>query len=66
MCLFLVLGTTSFGASPPVKGVEHWVDNGPIRLYVWEKYVEDVGHQARTRPPPIGGDGSERSLGLTE
>jgi pimeloyl-ACP methyl ester carboxylesterase len=36
----LVLGATCFGASQPVNGVEHWVNNGPIRLYVWEKYVE--------------------------
>ncbi len=36
----LVLGATSVGASQPVKGVEHWVNNGVIRLYVWEKYVE--------------------------
>ncbi len=37
----LVLGTWSLAASQPVKGVEHWVDNGNIRLYVWEKYVEN-------------------------
>ena len=36
----LVLGATCFGASQSVNGVEHWVNNGPIRLYVWEKYVE--------------------------
>ena len=36
----VVLVATSFGASQPVNGVEHWVNNGPIRLYVWEKYVE--------------------------
>src|SRR5271169_326971 len=35
----LVLGTTSFGFSQSVTGTEHWVDNGAIRLYVWEKYV---------------------------
>src|SRR5271157_1263599 len=35
----LVLGTTSFGASQSVAGTEHWVDNGAIRLYVWEKCV---------------------------
>ena len=35
----LILGTTCFGASQPVNGVEHWVNNGAIRLYVWEKYV---------------------------
>jgi pimeloyl-ACP methyl ester carboxylesterase len=37
----LVLGTWSLAVSQPVKGVEHWVDNGNIRLYVWEKYVEN-------------------------
>lgn len=35
----LVLGTLSIASSQPVNGVEHWVDNGNIRLYVWEKYV---------------------------
>jgi len=30
VCLFLVLNTTSFGASQPVQGAEHWVNNGPI------------------------------------
>ncbi len=36
----LVLATACFGASQSVNGVEHWVNNGAIRLYVWEKYVE--------------------------
>ena len=40
LLLCLILGA-SFAASQTVKGVEHWVDNGPIRLYVWEKYVEN-------------------------
>jgi pimeloyl-ACP methyl ester carboxylesterase len=35
----LAVASTSFGASPP-NGVEHWVNNGTIKLYVWEKYVE--------------------------
>jgi len=35
----LILGSTCFGASQPVTGAEHWVNNGAIRLYVWEKYV---------------------------
>ena len=35
----LILGTLSIASSQPVNGVEHWVDNGNIRLYVWEKYV---------------------------
>ncbi len=39
VCFVTVLGTASMGASQSVNGVEHWVDNGPIRLYVWEKYV---------------------------
>jgi pimeloyl-ACP methyl ester carboxylesterase len=39
LAVFLVLGTTSFGASRSVNGVEHWVNNGAIRLYIWEKYV---------------------------
>jgi pimeloyl-ACP methyl ester carboxylesterase len=38
--VFLLLATASFGASQSVTGTEHWVNNGPIRLYVWEKYVE--------------------------
>lgn len=37
----LVLGIWSLAVSEPVKGVEHWVDNGNIRLYVWEKYLEN-------------------------
>ena len=36
----LALASASFAASQPVNGVEHWVNNGAIRLYVWEKYVE--------------------------
>ena len=39
LAVCLVLGTTSFGASQSVTGTEHWVNNGVIRLYVWEKYV---------------------------
>jgi pimeloyl-ACP methyl ester carboxylesterase len=35
----LVLGTTGLVASQTVNTVEHWVDNGNIRLYVWEKCV---------------------------
>ncbi|HYA96196.1 MAG TPA: alpha/beta fold hydrolase [Terriglobales bacterium] len=27
-------------AAQTVKSAEHWVDNGPIRLYVWEKYAD--------------------------
>jgi len=40
VCLVVALSAPSFGASQPVQGVEHWVNNRPIRLYVWEKYVE--------------------------
>jgi len=40
LAVCLILGTTSFGASQPVKGGEHWVNNGIYRLYIWEKYVE--------------------------
>ncbi len=36
----VILGTTCFGASQPVSGVEHWVNNGIFRLYIWEKYAE--------------------------
>jgi pimeloyl-ACP methyl ester carboxylesterase len=36
----LVLCTTCFGVAQPVSGLDHWVNNGAIRLYVWEKYVE--------------------------
>ena len=35
----LVLGTAGLVASQTVNRVEHWVDNGNIRLYVWEKCV---------------------------
>lgn len=34
-----VLGVVTLAASQTTKGVEHWVDNGNIRLYVWEKCV---------------------------
>jgi pimeloyl-ACP methyl ester carboxylesterase len=36
---FLLLCTFTFGAPQPASGVEHWVNNGPVRLYVWEKYT---------------------------
>jgi len=35
----LILGSAGFVASQTVTGAEHWVDNGKIRLYVWEKYA---------------------------
>jgi pimeloyl-ACP methyl ester carboxylesterase len=34
----LILATAGLAASQAVTGVEHWVNNGNIRLYVWEKY----------------------------
>ena len=37
LCLVL---STAVAAAQTVKSAEHWVDNGPIRLYVWEKYVD--------------------------
>ncbi|MGC9977308.1 MAG: alpha/beta fold hydrolase, partial [Syntrophales bacterium] len=37
--LGIILGATSFAASQSAKGVEHWVNNVNIQLYVWEKYV---------------------------
>jgi len=39
--LFLCLVvSTAVAAAQTVKSAEHGVDNGPVRLYVWEKYVE--------------------------
>jgi len=35
----LILGSAGFVVSQTVTGTEHWVDNGKIRLYVWEKYA---------------------------
>jgi pimeloyl-ACP methyl ester carboxylesterase len=40
LLLSLVLAAT-IAAAQTVKSAEHWVDNGPIRLYVWEKYVDN-------------------------
>jgi pimeloyl-ACP methyl ester carboxylesterase len=37
LCLVL---STAVAAAQTAKSAEHWVNNGPIRLYVWEKYVE--------------------------
>ena len=34
----LVLATTCFGQK--VTGVEHWVNNGIYKLYIWEKYAD--------------------------
>lgn len=41
-CFFavcLILGIAGIAASQTVNGVDHWVSNGKITLYVWEKYV---------------------------
>ena len=35
----LVLATIGTAASQTINGTEHWVNNGNIRLYVWEKYM---------------------------
>jgi pimeloyl-ACP methyl ester carboxylesterase len=35
----LVLAMSGPAASQTITGAEHWVDNGNIRLYVWEKYT---------------------------
>jgi pimeloyl-ACP methyl ester carboxylesterase len=37
--VILLLGAICSGAPQPITGVEHWVNNGPVRLYVWEKYT---------------------------
>jgi pimeloyl-ACP methyl ester carboxylesterase len=37
--LVSLFGATAFGASQNISGAEHWVNNGPVRLYVWEKYA---------------------------
>jgi pimeloyl-ACP methyl ester carboxylesterase len=45
LAVCLILGATSLGASQPVNGVEHWVNNGAIKLYVWEKYAETTNNK---------------------
>lgn len=35
----LVLAATGPAVSQTITGTEHWVNNGDIRLYVWEKYT---------------------------
>ena len=35
----LLLGAVCFGATQSITGIEYWVNNGPVRLYVWEKYA---------------------------
>jgi pimeloyl-ACP methyl ester carboxylesterase len=35
----LVLATAAPAVSQAINGSEHWVDNGNVRLYVWEKVV---------------------------
>jgi pimeloyl-ACP methyl ester carboxylesterase len=39
MGVCLVLAATGLAASQTINGAEHWVNNGNIRLYVWEKYT---------------------------
>ena len=43
---FILSGATAFAASPAITGAEHWVNNGPVRLYVWEKYAGTVAGKA--------------------
>lgn len=43
---FILSGATAFAASPAITGVEHWVNNGPVRLYVWEKYAGTAAGKA--------------------
>jgi len=38
-CTCLVTGGATSSAAQDVAGAEHWVDNGGMRIYVWEKYV---------------------------
>lgn len=33
---FMLMSASAFAQ---ITGVEHWVENGPIKLYVWEKYA---------------------------
>jgi pimeloyl-ACP methyl ester carboxylesterase len=37
--VLLVLAWSAPSAAQEVTGVEHWVENGGIRIYVWEKYA---------------------------
>jgi pimeloyl-ACP methyl ester carboxylesterase len=39
MGVCLVLAATGSAMSQTITGAEHWVNNGNIRLYVWEKYM---------------------------
>jgi hypothetical protein len=36
---FYVLGSLMPLAAQEVSGVEHWVENAGVRLYLWEKYI---------------------------
>ena len=36
----LVFAMAGHVAAQKINGVEHWVDNGNMRLFVWEKFVE--------------------------
>ncbi|HTZ40988.1 MAG TPA: alpha/beta hydrolase [Syntrophales bacterium] len=39
MGVCLVFASSAPAASQAINGAEHWVNNGDIRLYVWEKYA---------------------------
>jgi len=44
--LVLFLGAVCSAAPQAITGVEHWVNNGPVRLYVWEKYSGGLAGKA--------------------
>jgi pimeloyl-ACP methyl ester carboxylesterase len=39
IAVFFLVGAVAFSTTQPVTGVEHWVNNGNVRLYVWEKHA---------------------------
>ena len=40
-----ILASVALSAAQEVVGVEHWVEQGGMRLYVWEKYVESPANK---------------------
>jgi len=34
-----ILASVTLLAAQEVSGVEHWIEHGGLKLYVWEKYV---------------------------
>ena len=40
-----ILASVALSAAQEVIGVEHWVEQGGMRLYVWEKYVESPANK---------------------